>query len=82
MRTIAALVLAATVWAGAQLVTAPAADPGICREFNNGLVVCAPSASPGGAGLDHLWEDGSARYSDGSVYDPASLPSWAQPATV
>jgi hypothetical protein len=68
MRTIAALILAAATWTTVQVVTAPTNDAGVCREYANHTVVCAPAYSPSGASLTHMWEDGSAVYSDGTVF--------------
>jgi hypothetical protein len=49
---------------------APTTDltDGVCRQYANHTVVCAPAYSPDGAGMTHMWEDGSAVYSDGHVF--------------
>lgn len=68
---IAVTVLACGVVFLVQLVAgwfAPAEMEGVCREYSNAWVVCAPAVAPSGAELVRMWEDGSAVYSDGSVF--------------
>lgn len=68
MRTITALAIAAAAWITVQVLTAPANDAGVCREYANHTVVCAPAYSPSGASMTRMWEDGSAVYVDGYVF--------------
>jgi hypothetical protein len=69
MRTIAALTIAVATWIGVQTFTAPTTTAGICQDYSNGWTVCVPAASPSGAGMQQMWEDGSAVYVDGYVFD-------------
>lgn len=69
---IARAILAATVAAGittASLLTLPTTGQA-CRTLDDGFTVCAPAASPSGAPVVTIWEDGSARYADGTEHDP------------
>ena len=73
------LVIGASIgWAETEASAAPvqgAITNGVCETFVGGrtIVVCVPHQSPSGAWLTKLWEDGSAAYADGSVFDPEDL---------
>src|SRR5690606_10636151 len=50
-------------------------DAGACRTFHGAITItqCVPLQSPSGAPVETVWEDGSAEYADGAVYDPEDL---------
>lgn len=52
---------------------------GVCEEWSNGVVFCYPSASPAGGEIVTSFDDATAEYADGWVYDPMQIPSWAPP---
>lgn len=57
------------------IVLAEGVDAGACRTFHGAITItqCVPLQSPSGAPVETVWEDGSAEYADGAVYDPEDL---------
>src|SRR5690606_1687846 len=57
------------------IVLAEGVDAGVCRTFHGAITItqCVPLQSPAGAPVETVWEDGSAEYADGAVYDPEDL---------
>lgn len=64
----------------AKIANDPSLRPGVCRVFDGNLTIysCVPVYSPGGGTVERVYEDGSARYTDGWVID-AEIPEFYKP---